>query len=177
MAGSRLRLDFDNGAGPRVAEVTGRIEPSPLPSQSEAEDPFVVEDDLVGDATAEDAAPERDTSWPTPQPPEPDPELEARIAVLDSREIEAAQAACASCEKCLAGEPENCISPLTGEGGDTTDVLAAWRERASLGIDVSKPEVEIVEGAAAAGAWYEVVGYKVSPEGGPVVVLRPDWRD
>lgn len=176
-AGGRVRPVFSATADRRIVEVTGWLEPSLLPAAAEEVDGTVA-DDAMGEETAtlEDAAPERDTSWPTPNKEEKDPELQARIEVLDSREIEAAQAACAACPRCLAGEPEHCESPLRLNDGVATDVLRRWRERASLGIDVSTPIVEIVGGELVDGEWYEVVGYRVSPAGEPAVMLRPDWR-
>jgi HrpA-like RNA helicase len=176
-AGGRVRPTFSGTADKRIVEVTGWLEPSLAPAAAEEVDGTVV-DDVEGEETGtlEDAAPEDDTSWPTPNEEEKDPELQARIEVLDSREIEAAQAACAVCPRCLAGEPEHCESPLQLDDGVATDVLARWRERASLGIDVSTPNVEIVDGEPVDGEWYEVVSYRVSSAGEPAVMLRPDWR-
>jgi hypothetical protein len=176
-AGGRVRPVFSGTAGRRIVEVRGWLEPSLAPAAAEEVDGTVA-DDPEGEETAtfEDAAPERDTSWPMPNEEEKDPELQVRIEVLDSREIEAAEAACDVCPRCLAGEPEHCESPLRLDDDLATDVLARWRERASLGIDVSTPGVEIVDGEPTDGEWFEVVGYRVSPAGEPVVMLRPDWR-
>ncbi len=98
--------------------------------------------------------------------------MQARIEVLDSREIEAAEAACNACRRCLAGEPEHCESPLRVDEDVATDVLARWRERASLGIDVSTPLVKLVGNGLADGEWFEVVGYRVSAAGEQAVELR-----
>ena len=176
-AGARVRPVLSGGTDRRIVEVTGWLEPGLAPAAVEEVDGVVADDASEEEtATPEDAAPESDTSWPKPNEEERDPELQARIKVIDSREIEAAQAACAACPRCLGGEPENCESPLRFDEDVATDVLARWRERASLGIDVSAPIVEIVGGDAVDDEWYEVVGYRISSAGEPVVMLRPDWR-
>jgi HrpA-like RNA helicase len=176
--GSRLQVSFEHGATLRVGQVTGRIEPHQLPQTIVEADPVDSDETEAGEtATAEDAAPELDTSWPTPNAAQADPDMLARTAVLDSREIEAAEAACAICENCRAGNPQDCTSPVIVDDGQAADALVAWRERASLGIDVSSPEVEISDGDPVAGEWYELVGYRVAAGRDPVILLRRDWRD
>ena len=176
--GSRLQVSFLHGATLRVGKVTRRIEPHQLPHTIVETDPFDSSETEAGEtATVADAAPELDTSWPVPNAAQPDPDMQARTAVLDSREIEAAEAACAICENCRAGNPQDCTSPVIVDDGQAADALAAWRERASLGIDVSSLEVEITDGDPAEGDWYEVVGYRVAAGRDPVILLRRDWRD
>ena len=55
-------------------------------------------------------------------------------------------------------------------------MLAQWRNQATLGLDVTKPNI-LVEGADPIdGKWYEVAGYDVTSTEEPCVILRPDWR-
>lgn len=180
-AGSRVTLDFERLADGEY-QVAGPpeafIAPASLPVP-----PVDVEDEGGEEAaTLEDASPELDTTWPTPVVDgrrvelEPDPEVEARYAVIDVDAHELALQACDDCDACRAGNPELCTDPYrSGDWDSTVDELARWRDRASRNVDVSRPRVRLIEGEETQGGWYEVVGYDVDAEA-PRIVLRPDWR-
>jgi HrpA-like RNA helicase len=177
-AGQRMRVSFTGGEGERrVLEVIEVLNAFALRNElAVPDDEAVVVADDDETARLEDAAPELDTSWPSLNPEEPDHEALARRALLDSRQVEAAERACGACARCLVGEPEACEDRLPVEDDRARDVLSAWRERATLGIDVSSPLVETRGDDIAAGDWCEVVGYRITGDGQPVVVLGADWR-
>ena len=179
-AGQRIRVSFSEGADGerRVHDVHQVLEAFAAPAETTVEEELAAVVIVDEDDTARlaDAAPELDTSWPSLNPEEPDTEALARRQLLDSREVEAAETACGTCPACLVGDPEACANKLADEGEPATDMLAAWRARATLGVDVSTPLVEVRAGGTVDGAWYEVVGYRITESAQPVVVLDEDWR-
>lgn len=180
-AGSRIQLTFSSApTAHRVDAVLKVLEPQVAPFSS-LEDADIAATDQDGDddevATELDAAPELDTSWPTHNDPLPDEDAVALRAVLDPRDVEAHEQGCGSCQACLAGTPSDCEQPqVDDDGASAVDALAEWRERASLGIDVTQPLVRVSGSEPQSGGWYEVVGYSFAPDGEPVVELLPDWR-
>jgi HrpA-like RNA helicase/predicted RNA-binding protein YlqC (UPF0109 family) len=179
-AGSRVKLDFErlaDGECRVVGPPASFIAPASLPvAPTDAEDPGAEEEA----ATPEDASPELDTTWPTPVVDgrrielEPDPEVEAVLAVTEVEANEIDLQACGECGDCRSGDPDRCTNPYEpGDPGAATDELAVWRERASRNVDVSRPHVRMSSGEATDGGWYEVIGYGVD-EAATRVVLRPD---
>ena len=187
-AGQRVQARFARHASPPLSVVDATMLPSRLPEEEAADvdgiDAVLVatevtEPDAPADetATAIDASPELDTSWPTAEPPQADTDDLLRRAVVDHREVEAAEAVCNACDACQDGRPQDCANPIPRGDGAPVDVLEAWRERATTGIDVSTPAVRISDGSAVEdGAWYEVVGYEIGADRTPVVCLARDWR-
>ena len=178
-AGQRMRCSWVKDAdGLRLGAVLEVLDAFQLPIdeviEEEVDTTAVVSSD-DDTASLEDAAPELDTSWPSPNEAEPDVGELARRELLDSREVEASERACGSCPACLVGEPQECPGLLT-EDDDAEDVLARWRQRATVGIDVSSPTLEVRGGPAQDGAWFEVRGYGIADGAGPTVILEPDWR-
>ena len=180
-AGSRVQLTFASASDAHRVEGVLSVMDPPLAPFSLPEDVPVVatedSEDETDEATVLDAAPELDTSWPTHNDPLPDEDSLALRAVLDPRDVEAREHGCGSCAACLAGTPSDCEQPQV-EDDDTgvEDALAEWRERATVGIDASRPLVRIGGAAPEAAGWYEVVGYTFAPDGEPVIDLAPDWR-
>jgi predicted RNA-binding protein with RPS1 domain len=188
-AGRRVKVRFARDGHLAVSAVEATISPAPLPDDGgEAETAIdseglvsaeLLQSDSAADETATiaDASPELDTSWPTAKPAEADAAELLRRAVLDHREVEAAELACNACDACNDGRPQECLNPLTRRHAATVDVLSAWRARATTGIDVSMPLVSLDDGLIAEdGAWYEVIGYEIASNGTPVVQLTRDWR-
>ncbi|MFC5007276.1 KH domain-containing protein [Dactylosporangium cerinum] len=169
-AGARLRLRFGRGDDsiPVVDTALAMIAPSGLPAKPEPE--------AAGDdATATDAQPELDTSWPSPVALTPDPDVVNARALLHVERLETLTRACDVCHRCLAGEPENCLDPLHTAEAHATDELEAWRNRASRRPDVSHPRAVVVGGEMLDEQWYEIVGYDLD-HGVPCLILRQDWR-
>ena len=179
-AGRRMRVSFTCASDGlrRVSGVHDLLEAFAGPDEQTVEEEVaaVVVVDEDDTAPLEDAAPELDTSWPSLNPEEPDTEGLALRELLNSREIEAAEEACGSCPACLMGQPQDCSDKLADEPTPALDALAEWRERATLGIDVTAPLVEVRGGGLVDGSWYEVAGYRISQDLQPVVVLDEDWR-
>ncbi len=180
-AGQRMRLTFaETGESVRVATVDAIVEAFALQGEdtvAELVRAVVVDDDGDSDsASVEDAAPELDTSWPTQNPAEDDVEEIARRELVDLRDVEAAEQACGHCSACLAGDAASCERVPAGDDAEATDVLAAWRSRSTLGIDVSSPLIDLQPGTPADSEWYEIVGYRCTETSEPVVVLASDWR-
>lgn len=191
-AGRRMKLRFASaGASTTVAAVEATLPPAPLPLDTPDLIEGIVEVvpadvaveltadlPMAGDtATAEDALPELDTTWPTSVPPEVDEQDVARRAVLDHREIEAEELACHVCAACRDGRFDQCESPHPLDSDTASDVLQAWRDRAKAGIDVSAPQVRHVAGKPLRDdIWYEIVGYAVEDHR-PTILLEADWRD
>ncbi|MGR7027214.1 helicase-related protein [Geodermatophilus sp. URMC 62] len=189
-AGQRVQLRFAHGSTPLVVEsVDATLPAAQLPvmaAAATAADRAVAVDLDVGldaegatndSATVEDASPELDTNWPTSTPPIEDTEAQQRRAVLDHREVEAEEAACGACRSCVNGQAQDCVNPARVDLATAADVLEAWRNRATTGVDVSRPRVRLSgEEPPLDGAWYEVVGYEIAPDRSPIVLVRPDWR-
>lgn len=176
--GQRMRLSLrDDKNGTRVDAVHAVISGSAAPNQATEADAVasvVVAEEEGDDAQIDDAAPELDTAWPSANPPEPDSDALARRALLDSREVEAEEESCGLCQACLEGNFAECSNPHTTRADDAVDVLAAWRDRATAGLNVTSP---LVQGADdSEGAWWEIVGYWIHASGEPVVVVIRDWR-
>lgn len=191
-AGRRMKLRFaHDGVSTVAAAVVSTLAPALLPEETADLAEGIVEvvsadtaAELATDmpaaddtATAEDASPELDTTWPTTVPAEADTEDLQRRAVLDHRMVEADELACQSCSACRDGRPEECVSPAAGGSADDVDVLQSWRERATAGIDVTTPQVRLAgDGDLRDDTWYEIVGYEVDANNRPTVVLEVDWR-
>jgi HrpA-like RNA helicase len=181
-AGLRVQLTFDSRGGDVfVAAATASIAPAPQPGIGTAaddadEDQDQGEEARDDSASAEDARPELDTSWPTPVTMEPDPDMTAVREVIDVEAHEIALLACQVCAQCQQGNLAQCQDPLEPVApGRAVDELASWRERASRHLTVQNPRVEFSAGAPSDGGWFEVVGYDVEGSA-PTIVLRPDWR-
>ncbi|MEU1179918.1 helicase-related protein [Streptomyces sp. NPDC005820] len=180
-AGTRalLHLDRDAVGRPVAGHVEARHAPSPLPEAARELAALDAQEQLAhgGAATLVDASPETDRSWPTSEERIPDVEALARTAVLDHRDVEADETACGRCSRCLAGDLAACDAPRTAAGGGAPGVPRGPGRPASAGsTDVSRPFVLAQEGGLNGDGWYEVVGYHVTPDGEPLVCLRPDWR-
>jgi HrpA-like RNA helicase len=178
-AGQRVQLSFAGGEPDRRVDQVHAVRnafgaPDEETAAEEIASVVVVDEDDT--AKPEDASPELDTSWPSQNPEEPDIEALAVRELLDSRDVEALEAACGACSACLVGAPQDCQHQLPDEPTPAVDVLEAWRTRATLGIDVSHPSIEVRKGEVIDGGWYEVVGYRVTAAGSPVVVVATDWR-
>lgn len=173
--GARVKVTAD-GSPLQITKVREVIEPAAAPLitalglDGDVDDPETDDDD----ASELDAAPELDTQWPTGQEPLPDTEWDRARELLDSRVVEAHEASCGECGPCLAGEPGACKNPVKATG-DTVNVLARWAQRATAGVDVSKPLIRF-DGDGDAKSWWEVTGYEFAANGEPVVTLSPDWR-
>jgi ribosomal protein S1/HrpA-like RNA helicase len=85
--------------------------------------------------------------------------------------------ACGQCFPCRADRPEDCERQSRAtEPGRREDPVAAWRAKASVGMDASTPRVEVDrEYPIDSDGWYEITGYQRDNDG-YVVKLRPDWR-
>lgn len=173
--GTRVKVTVD-GSPARVTEVHSVIQPAAAPLVTslglggDVDDP----DTDADDASEQDAAPELDTTWPTGQDALPDTEWLKARELLDSRVVEAHESSCGDCAPCLAGEPGSCTNPVKPTA-DTVNVLARWTNRATVGIDVSTPLVQLT-GEGDSGGWWEVTGYMFARNGEPVVTLTTDWR-
>lgn len=178
-AGQRMRITTESRHGQlRVSDVQVVIEPFSAPIDAEELDAIaavVAEDEEGADAAIEDAFPELDASWPSSNPQQPDLDALARRALLDSRDVEAAEEACGMCAPCMSGLPEACADRHEDVTEGVVDVLESWSHRATAGIDVTSPLVDLPVGADT-DAWYEVVGYRIDASGEPAVVLAIDWR-
>jgi HrpA-like RNA helicase len=185
-AGLRVQLTFERRgadtfvAGPPASSVTPAQQPPAAAVESDDADdvPEDASEDgsPLGEATAEDARPELDTSWPTPVAMEADPDMAAEHEVIDIEEHESALLACQVCEQCRQGNLDACLDPLEPVAPEqAVDELASWRERASRYLRVEAPRVEFEAGAPENGGWYEVTGYDVESSA-PTIKLRPDWR-
>ena len=173
--GTRLMAAFERGGGALRPDVANVVPPAPLP-EPVAVDEATLNDENDGESI--DADPSLDTRWPTPNAPVDDVEAIERQRVVDTRDLEADAIACASCKACLVGDPHRCEALGDTRTGtdDVVDMLAQWRNRATRGLDVTKPNV-LVEGADPIDdEWYEVAGYDVTSSEEPYVILRPDWR-
>ena len=173
--GTRLTAAFQQDGGALRLEAIDVRSPAQLPTPVEADKVAL---DNEGDGEAVDADPPLDTRWPAPNDRVDDVEASERLRVVDTRDLEADAAACGVCKACLVGDPQRCEAvadtPLGADG--VVDILAPWRDRATLGLDVTKPNV-LMEGADPKdGKWYEVAGYDVTSTEEPSVILRPDWR-
>jgi len=169
-----LRDDTGERRGVRVQAVVAGFAAPDQAAEADAVASVVVAEEEGDDARPEDAAPELDKAWPSANPPEDDTGALARRALLDSREVEAAEQACRRCLSCLAGNFAECSNPNTSLA-DVVDVLAKWRERATAGHDVTSPLIEVAD-MASEDAWWEIVDYRIHASGQPVVVVTPDWR-
>lgn len=85
--------------------------------------------------------------------------------------------ACGQCFPCRDDRPEDCERQVgPSEPGRREDLVAAWRETASAGTDVSAPLVEVDrEYPIDSDGWYVVTGYRRGADGF-VVKVSPDWR-
>ncbi|MFH8464100.1 helicase-related protein [Streptomyces sp. NPDC017991] len=180
-AGTRalLRLERDAAGRPVAGHVEARHAPAPLPRAAQELAELDAQDELAhsGAATLVDAAPETDHNWPTNAEPFPDLEAMARTTVLDHRDVEADETACGRCPRCLAGDLAECETPRAVADGRAPGVPPGHGQASSAGgIDVSRPFVLAQEGGLNGDGWYEVVGYHVTPDGEPLLFLRPDWR-
>ena len=178
-AGLRVQLDFVQRDGEIfvVGSPQAFRPPAALPllMADAATEEGAVEEDSEGDeATLEDAAPERDTSWPTPVATERevDPRRKVEETEIDERDL----LACRACEECLRGDLDECTNRVQPtDPVKLVDELASWRERASRNADVSQPRVHATGTQLESGNWYEVVGYDTSTPT-PTIRLRVDWR-
>ncbi|MAY97888.1 MAG: hypothetical protein CMH84_15345 [Nocardioides sp.] len=178
-AGMRVQLRFAHGAAGTVvaADPIASVAPVELPSLSSTspeETDVDGGDEGEAEATIEDAAPELDTSWPTPAVTEPDPDM--HLELVDVEDHERSLLACQDCHECRQGNLDGCLDRLAPvDATRAADELSSWRERATRYLDVSRPRVHMAAGEATDDAWYEVVGYDVTGTN-PGIRLRPDWR-
>lgn len=105
-----------------------------------------------------------------------DDEGSERVELLGADQDSGLLQACGQCFPCRDDRPEECErSGSPSEPGRREDLLAKWRQQASIGTDVSTPRVEIESDSIDSNGWFEVTGYG-HDEHGFVVKLRPDWR-
>ena len=178
--GARLKASFQQDGGVLRPEVLDFLSPAQLPEPVEADKVSPGDED---DGEAVDADPGIDTGWPTPNAPVEDVEASERLEVVDTRPLEADAMACGVCTACLAGDPHGCEAVANTPSGtdDIVDMLALWRDQATLGLDVTRPRVRVEGADPIDGMWYEVAEYGVAEYGvagheEPSVILRPDWR-
>ncbi|WP_216916711.1 S1 RNA-binding domain-containing protein [Nocardia noduli] len=105
-----------------------------------------------------------------------DDEGSERAELLHADQDTGMSQACGQCFPCRDDRPEDCEQQRRPtEPGRREDLLAQWRQHATLGFDVSTPRVKVEETSIDSAGWYEVTGYARDDEGF-LVTLRPDWR-
>ncbi|MFF2300274.1 S1 RNA-binding domain-containing protein [Arthrobacter sp. NPDC058127] len=106
-----------------------------------------------------------------------DDEAVWRAELLEADRETGTLQACGQCFPCRDDRPEDCDRQVApSEPGRREDLVAAWRETARAGTDVSTPLVEVDrEYPIDSDGWYVVTGYRHG-EDGCVVKVRPDWR-
>ncbi|WP_456506899.1 helicase-related protein [Arthrobacter sp. TE12232] len=188
-AGTRALMRFSPAPHIVVAAVNARHNPPPLPAAAEElAELDAAHAEAHGGGTVTDAAPELDTSWPSPNVPVPDTDAVARTAVLDHRDIEGAEYACGTCLPCLDGNLHQCTDrrdtridwapPFVGIVDENSNLVAALRAGTAINADVTSPAVvpdpdTVLED----DTWYEIYAY-TRPEFNqpPAILLRTDWR-
>ena len=181
--GMRVRLNLAglDGRPAILGDPSGSVPPAKMPetvADDAVEDAAVTETlELPVEVAEADAEPALDTSWPSPVEPEPDEEeleIELKLAFLaDEADY---LGACRECAACLAGQLDQCESPLSpGSPDQVTNDLERWLDLAWRNPEVSRPRFELVDGTAEVDGWYEVIGHQVDDDG-PLITVRPAWR-